>query len=428
LAEIVLDEIAPQGAATRALPVSQVLAVGVGNALEFYDFLTFSFFAVQIGRAFFPAGSHGLLYSLATFGAGFLTRPLGGVVIGGLGDRVGRKPAMLLSFALMGCAIVALALIPSYTRIGVAAPVLLVICRLVQGFALGGEVGPSTAFLVEAAPPHRRGLYVAMQYMTQDAAVLVAGIVGFTLSNLLSPAALDAWGWRAAFLLGAAVVPVGLVLRRTLPETLHDPEPARDQPRAGRAPLGLVVRALALLGATGIYFYGVDYITTYAQDSLRMGATAAFGATVMVGLFAVLADPVAGWLSDRVGRRPVALVALALLLVGLVPAYLVMIHVRSVPVVYGVAAWLAVMEAFMAAPVLVMVTEALPKAVRSRGLATVYAAAMALFGGTAQFVIKWLTDTTGSRLAPAWYMSAALAIGAVAMLLARETAPLKTER
>src|SRR5580658_987771 len=206
------------------LPLRKVVAVGIGNALEFYDFLTFSFFAIQIGHSFFPQSqtSHGLLYSLATFGVGFLTRPLGGVVIGMYGDRVGRKPAMVLSFGLMGASILGLALTPSYAQIGIAAPILLVIFRLVQGFALGGEVGPTTAYLIEAAPPHRRGLYVSLQLMTQDLAVLAAGLAGFVLTTWLTPAALDAWGWRIAFLVGASIVPLGLRMRRNLPDTLPD--------------------------------------------------------------------------------------------------------------------------------------------------------------------------------------------------------------
>lgn len=184
------------------LPLRNVVAVGVGNALEFYDFFTFSFFAIQIGHCFFPESqtSHGLLYSLATFGVGFLIRPLGGIVIGMYGDRVGRKPAMVFSFALMGASILGLSLTPSYAQIGIAAPILLVIFRLLQGFALGGEVGPSTAFLVEAAPPNRRGLYVSLQYMTQDLAVLGAGVAGFVLTTWLTPAALDATKCRSEFL------------------------------------------------------------------------------------------------------------------------------------------------------------------------------------------------------------------------------------
>jgi len=215
------------------VPVRKVLTVGLGNALEFYDFLTFSYFAIQIGHTFFPQSqtSHGLLLSLATFGVGFITRPLGALVIGRYGDRVGRRPAMLWSFGLMGLAILGLALTPSSARIGIAAPILLLFFRLLQGFALGGEVGPSTAFLVEAAPLHRRGLYVALQLATQYLAGLAAGVVGLVLSGLLSPAQLDAWGWRIALLIGACVVPVGLYIRRSLPETLHSSSQIATTPR-----------------------------------------------------------------------------------------------------------------------------------------------------------------------------------------------------
>src|SRR5580704_4573495 len=236
------------------LPLRKVVAVGVGNALEFYDFLTFSFFAIQIGHSFFPESqtSHGLLYSLASFGVGFLTRPLGGIVIGMYGDRVGRKPAMVLSFALMGASILGLALTPPYAQIGIAAPILLVIFRLVQGFALGGEVGPSTAFLVEAAPPSRRGFYVSLQYMTQDVAVMAAGLAGFLLSTWLSPAQLDAWGWRIAFLLGLVVIPVGLYMRHHLPETINDLDRRATTVEQRRVPVRLVVLAMLLMMTTSI--------------------------------------------------------------------------------------------------------------------------------------------------------------------------------
>src|SRR5262245_15840487 len=209
--------------ARRHVPFRHVMAVFVGNGLEFYDFLTFSYFAVYIARTFYPSESPGtgLLATLATFGAGFLTRPIGAIVIGGLGDRIGRKPAMLVSFSLMGIAITGLALTPPYESIGIAAPALVVLFRLLQGFALGGEVGPTTAFMAEAAPPRRRGLYLSMQYVTQDCAVFVAGAIGATLAALLTEQQLQVWGWRVAMLLGAVIVPFGLMLRRTLPETLH---------------------------------------------------------------------------------------------------------------------------------------------------------------------------------------------------------------
>jgi MFS transporter, MHS family, citrate/tricarballylate:H+ symporter len=427
-ATVVNEEAAGLPLHPEYLPLRKVTAVGIGNALEFYDFLTFSFFAIQIGSCFFPESqtSHGLLYSLATFGIGFLTRPLGGIVIGTYGDRAGRKPAMVLSFGLMGAAILGLALTPSYAQIGIAAPILLVTFRLIQGFALGGEVGPSTAFLVEAAPPHRRGFYVSVQYMTQDLAVLAAGLVGFMLTTWLSPAALDAWGWRAALLIGTAVVPIGLYMRHNLPETIDDRQVTTAEQR--HVPARLVVLALMLMMSATIYLFGLDYITTYAQDSLHMTPALAFGATVVIGLCAVIADPISGLLSDRIGRKPVMLGAVVILVLLLVPAYMVMIKLPSVAVVYGAIAILAVLQAFLTAPALITITESLPKAVRSGALAIIYAVATSVFGGTTQFAIKELTDLTGSPLAPAWYMSGAVVIGGIAMALMPESAPVKARR
>ncbi len=217
-----VQAVGPDLPAAPLLARRQVVAVALGNALEFYDFITYAFFAAQIGRTFFPSDRAGvsLLASLATFGAGFLTRPLGALVIGRMGDRRGRKPAMLLSFGLIGVAVIGLPLTPSYAAIGIWAPALVVGFRLLQGFALGGEVGPSTAFLMEAAPLMRRGFYISMQAMSADAAVLAAGLVGVVLAHWLSPAQLDAWGWRLALGLGAVIVPFGWLMRRTLVETL----------------------------------------------------------------------------------------------------------------------------------------------------------------------------------------------------------------
>src|SRR5579864_3899701 len=207
----------------KRLMVRNIAAATVGNALEFYDFITYAFFAIQIGHSFFPNTSAyaNLMLSLATFGAGFLTRPIGGIVIGSYADRVGRRPAMILSFTLMGAAIIAMALIPSYARIGIAAPILAVLARMVQGFSLGGEVGPTTAYLLESAPVHRRGFVVAWQAASQAIAATLAGLVGLILAATLSASALSDYGWRIAFLLGAITLPVGLWMRRGLPETLH---------------------------------------------------------------------------------------------------------------------------------------------------------------------------------------------------------------
>jgi MHS family citrate/tricarballylate:H+ symporter-like MFS transporter len=406
---------------TTYLPLHKVAAVGVGNALEFYDFLTYSFFAIQIGHTFFPAEyfHNGLLSALATFGIGFIMRPLGGIVIGRYGDRVGRKPAMLLSFTLMGVGITGLALTPSYAQIGMAAPILLVLFRLIQGFALGGEVGPSTAFLIEAAPPERRGLYVALQYATQDVAVLAAGLIGFALSSLLSTQALEDWGWRVAFLVGVAVVPVGLMIRRRLPETMA----AADRQAPAKAPRRLILLGLALLMAGTVCSYIIDYMTTYAEDSLHLPVNLAFGATIVTGLCLVIFEPIAGILSDRFGRRPVSLAAGAGLLVVTMPAFIMVTRLGSIGALYGAVAIISVLLAFFTSPVLVALTEGLPKSIRSGTLSIVYAFSIAIFGGSAQYIVKFLIDLTGNPLVPGFYMTLALAIGVTAMMLMRETAP-----
>jgi MFS family permease len=419
--------------AAHALPRRHVVAVALGNALEFYDFITYAFFAAQIGRTFFPSDRPGisLLASLATFGAGFLTRPLGAWVIGRMGDRRGRKPAMLLSFALIGIAVIGLPLTPSYEAIGLWAPALVVGFRLLQGFALGGEVGPSTAFLMEAAPPMRRGLYISMQAMSADAAVLVAGLVGVLLAHWLSPAALDAWGWRVALGLGAVIVPFGWFMRRNLVETLDAaaarPAAAPSEPwMPGYRRVALL--GLAMLAAATTTNYVLDYMTTYANATLGMPERLALGATAMVGLCGLVCDPLSGWLSDRIGRKPVMAVPWVVLLLAIFPAFWLLGRERSGIALFGITAVLTIASTLSTGTVLVAVTESLPAHVRSGGLGMIYAVAISVFGGSTQFVVAWLTQLTGSALAPAWYMIGAVMVGVMAFTRMPETAPVKLAR
>src|ERR1700752_3127561 len=203
-----------------------IFGAPIGNLLEFYDFITYSFFAIQIGHTFFPPTPQSpiLMLPLATFGAGFVTRPIGGIVIGAYSDRVGRKPAMILSFVMMGCAIIALAVTPSYETIGVAAPIIVIIARMIQGFSLGGEVGPTTAYLMEAASPRNRGFSVSWQPASQQIAATAGALAGVVLAKSMDGAALDSYGWRIAFLLGAVCLPFGVWMRSRLPETVHAAE------------------------------------------------------------------------------------------------------------------------------------------------------------------------------------------------------------
>jgi len=404
------------------LRARDLAAVVIGNGLEFYDFIAYAFFALQISRSFFPARTPGtsLLLSLATFGAGFLMRPLGALVIGRLADRRGRRPAMLVSFTLLGVAMVGLALTPAYRSIGPAAPLLVILWRLVQGFSVGGEVGPSLAYLVESAPPGRRGLYSSLQPMTADAAAFCAGLVGVALSSALSAAQLDDFGWRIAFLLGAAIVPLGLMLRRALPETLAAAEPP-DAPRADYR--RVAVLGFCLLASGTVIGYVLDYLTTYAADTLGLSARLAFLATMVSAFSMMCCDPLGGALSDRVGRRPVMILSTALLAGCTYPAFLAIVHFRSPAALYGGCVLLGVFTGLNQGPVVAALAESLPRRVRAGTLSLVYALAIAVFGGSTQFAVKWLERATGNALAPGWYMLGAALIGLVAMSLLRESAP-----
>jgi len=405
-----------------SLSKKQIAAVAAGNALEFYDFLTYSFFAVQIGQALFPGQSDEtkLLFSLATFGVGFVTRPLGGFIIGRFADRRGRKPAMILTFSLMGAAIVGLSLTPSYALVGMAAPVLAALFRMLQGFALGGEVGPNTAFLVEAAPPNRRAFYVSLQFATQNFSILVAGCVGLLLSSTLSPAALVEWGWRAAFLVGAMIVPFTIAIRRSLGETLQRDEEPGESPPVRKIAVVAIAGMLLLAGAT-IGTYTVDYITTFAQHALHMDAKIAFGATVVLGVTMTSFNLVSGWLADRYGRKPVALTAWLLLFLAGIPAFLVMAQYRSAATLLPMTALLALLMGLLTPASVTLFTEALPARIRAGALGTVYAVSIAIFGGSAQFLEQLLTDKTGSPIAPAFYMTVAIGIGVIGIFMLEET-------
>ena len=408
-------------------PISagQVAAVVAGNALEFYDLYIYSFFAVYIGRVFFPSKDPtvSLLASLGTYGLSFVMRPIGGWLLGRIGDRAGRKPAMILCFWLTGAAMAGVALTPSYGAIGVAAPALVIFFRLLQGFALGGEVGPTTAFLIEAAPPERRGFYGSFQLWTQSLAILLSGIVGVALSNILTEGQLQDFGWRIAFLVGVSVVPVGLMMRRRLPETLTaspgkaEPAPTRSYTRV--AALGL----LLLCGAVALSL--LTYIPTYALSTLHMSARIAFAPSLVTGICGVSLGLIAGALSDRIGRKPVMISAGILLTLSIVPAFQLMAHYRNTASLLGATAVLACLRGICAPVCVVWLAESLPPAVRSGTFALVYSISISLFNGATQYVVTWLIKVTRNPVAPAWYWTAAMVISLAAAVAMRESAPRK---
>ena len=407
-----------------AVPLERMVAIGLGNALEFYDFMIFSFFAVQIGHAFFPTelSGRGLLLTLATFGVGFFTRPLGGIVIGRYGDRRGRKPAMLWSFALMGTSMLGMALTPSYSSIGIAAPVLLLCFRLLQGFAVGGEVGPITAYAAEAAPRGHRARYVSVLQTGQGLAVLCSGLIGYLLSRLLSLGNLDAYGWRVALLLGVLVVPIGLLIRRRLPETLEKAVAQEAHEPGGPSPWRVFFVGLLVVGAGTIAGYGLTYLATYAQDTLKLGARLAFVTTIAQGLGYLSCAYAAGWLGDRLGHRRVLLLAFALLLVLMLPAFVLINRWPTAATLFSVAAVLSIIHITSIVCMSAFLVESLAPSIRSGTFAMTYATGVALLGGTTQLVLKLLIDTTGSAFAPPWYIMSALAAGMLALTQLRENA------
>ena len=398
----------------------QLAGVALGNALEVYDFLVFAFFAVQIGRAFFPSGdpTASLLASLATFGVGFVARPVGAVVLGGLGDRVGRRPAMLTSFALIGFASLGLALTPGHDAIGVAAPALAILFRLLQGFALGGEIGSSTAFLAEAAPPGRRGRWIALQYGGQGVAVLVAGLVGALLAAVLDADTLARFGWRIAIGLGALTVPIGLALRGSLPEPLHATTAAGAAPRV-RDYSGVAAFAFATIVFGTIATYVTNYIPTFAQATLGMSPSLSFGATIAIGSGATLGAVLAGELADRIGRRPVMIAGAMAVLVTAVPGFVLLTRAPEAATLYTVGFVVRFAMAVALTTTSIVAVEGLPVRVRSEAFAILYATAVAVFGGSTQLVVAWLVAITGDPLMPAWYMTAATLVGLAAMLAYR---------
>jgi MFS family permease len=416
-------------------PISarNVAAAVIGNWLEFYDFVVYTFFTLQIGDAFFPTHSEfgRLMLSLFTFGVGFGCRPIGAVVIGRFSDKVGRRPAMMLSFSLMGAALLGFVCVPSYHQIGVWAPILAVACRLVQGFALGGEVGPATAYLVEAAPLNKRGLYGAWQSGSQSLASISGGAMGLLIAAVLGAQAAHDWGWRLALAIGVLVLPFGLIIRRHLPETLGQAEPklaAHADIAAGAGPLAVlaghwrvILLGLGLIAAGTISTYVFSFMTTYAQTTLHMGLQTGLWVAVTNGVAGFIASIGGGALSDRFGRRALMIWPRIVFLLAIMPTFMLVVHIHQPPALLALMAVLNIVGNLSGVPAIIIITESLRKDVRGVGVATIYATAVAVFGGTTQPIVAWLDHVTGNPLAIAWYLMGATCVGLVSSILITET-------
>jgi MFS transporter, MHS family, proline/betaine transporter len=409
----------------------QIAAAVIGNALEWYDFLVFGFFTVIIARLFFPATSEygSILLTTATFGVGFFMRPVGGIFLGIYADRRGRKAALVLVITLMTIAIALIAFAPTYAAIGVGAPLLIVLARLIQGFSAGGEFASATAFLTESAPAQQRGYYGSWQMVGQGLAVLIGAILGTVLTRTLTPDALNSWGWRIPFLFGLIIGPVGLYIRRSLDETSaflqasQGPAARRD---AGSLLASHVKEMAACLGmvVTGtISFYVIlIYIPTFARTQLHLPLDQAFLAQSIGLACEVVLIPICGVLSDRIGRKPVMMAALVLNLVVTYPLFAWVSANPSFGTLLTMQIILCSLFGVFNGPISTALAEQFPTRVRSTALAISYNIAVMLFGGFAQFFVTWLIATTGTPIAPAYYLMFGAAIGLVAAFFLKERA------
>jgi MHS family proline/betaine transporter-like MFS transporter len=403
-----------------------VTAITVGNALEFYDFTVYGFMTSVIGRIFFPTLTPyaQLLLAVASFGVGFLARPLGGVVIGAYADRHGRKKAMGLTIALMaiGCAMIAFA--PTPAQVGIAAPVVIVLARLIQGFSAGGEVGASTTMLVEYAHRTNRAYMTSWQVASQGLGVMLGAMVSSAVISMLEPADLQSWGWRLPFVLGMLIAPIGLYIRTRLHETHVDDDAGAAHGRAGTK-IGTLLRdhwqdllkaSLLFLSCTvGIYVVAF-YMPTFAARELNLPVQVGIWAGVIFGAVNFVVAPLAGVLADRVRRKPVIFWSRVALAVLVFPCFFWLVDAPSPMRLYVIVAVLSIFLTSQFPALLVMLAEIFPRHVRASGLSTVYSVVVAVFSGFSPFVLTWLVHESGNKMAPAWYLLAVTVVSTVVML------------
>ncbi len=412
---------------SRAGRIKAVIRVGTGNFLEMYDFMVFGYYAAAIGRTFFPKSSEfaSLMFSLATFGAGFLMRPLGALVLGAYIDRQGRRRGLMLTLALMSAGTLSIALLPGYERIGLFAPLLVVAGRLVQGFSAGVELGGVSVYLSEIATPGHKGFYVSWQSASQQCAVIFAALLGVALNARFSPQQMSAYGWRIPLLVGCGIIPFLFLIRRSLAETedfLSRPRhpSAREIYRSLAANWRLVVLGTMLVTMTTVSFYLITaYTPTFGTRVLHLADRQTLVVTLCVGLSNLLWLPVMGALSDRIGRTPLLITFTALALLTAYPALSWLTANPSFGNLLMVELWLSFLYASYNGAMVVFLTELMPREVRASGFSLAYSAATAIFGGFTPMICTYLIEATKNQAMPGVWLSAAAAIGLTAALITR---------
>ena len=402
-----------------------VLRVTSGNFMEMFDFFLFGFYASYISKAFFPSGDEfaSLMLTFMTFGAGFLMRPLGAIILGAYVDRVGRRQGLIVTLALMALGTVLIAFVPGYATIGLLAPALVLIGRLLQGFSAGVELGGVSVYLAEMATPGRKGFYVSWQSASQQVAIIVAAAIGYGLNIWLTKDQVGDWGWRVPFFIGCMIVPVLFVIRRSLQET-EEFLARKRKPNLSeifRSMLEnwkLVLAGMMLVSMTTVSFYLITvYTPTFGKNVLKLSTESALIVTFCVGISNFIWLPVMGALSDRIGRRPLLLVFTVLTILTAYPAMTWLVGDATFGKMLVVELWLSFLYASYNGAMVVALTEVMPVDVRTAGFSLAYSLATAVFGGFTPAIATGLIEITHDKAAPGLWMSFAAVCGLIATLV-----------
>ncbi len=411
--------------ATRRNPWREICAASIGNALEFYDLVIYGYFAIVMGKLFFPVADEttSLLFSVGTFGISFVMRPLGAIFLGSYTDRAGRKASLTMSIMIMmvGTAIVVFA--PTYSQIGIASPLIIIVARMLQGFSTGGEFGAATAFMVEQADTRRRGFFASWQASTQGLATVLAAGVGALLTYTLTENQLHDWGWRVAFGVGLLVGPVGFYIRSQLEETPEFKKIAAVKPEKSPLSVVLVRDRMNLLlsiglvaGVTAFNYVHKVYMPTYAVRQLHIPEVSSLVGALVTGVVLMVTAPMFGALSDRFGRFRVLSIALPMVCFTSYPLFLMLTTWPTVTTLIVVQALVGLLIAACLGPIPAMLSDIFPTSTRGTGLALSYNFSVTLFGGFAPLIVTWMIATTQDKMAPSFYVMATSIISIIAVL------------
>jgi MHS family proline/betaine transporter-like MFS transporter len=413
----------PAEPAARQSTLRVITAISIGNALEWFEIVIYGFLAVTIAKLFFPAENESvsLLITLGTFGVTFVMRPVGSLVLGAYADAKGRKNALTLSMAIMLCGTLLIAVSPTFSQIGLWAPGLVILARLLQGFAAGGEFGSATALLAEQ-DPRRRGFFASWQFASQGITTFLAAGFGMGLNALLTPEQLLAWGWRIPFFFGLLIGPAGLYIRRHLDEGLEFKRAAQEASPVRTTLVDQRGRTLAAMGliilATVVAYTGL-FMPTFAVRQLGLPASMAFAGTFWFGVLQFALVPMFGSLSDRVGRVVIMRNAALAMGVMIVPLFYLLVNHPSVPALMLALTAMGVVASAYWGPISAAMSELFPAATRGTGLSVSYSFGVAIFGGFAPFISAWLITATGSKIAPSFYVAFGVLVSLVALRAAR---------